>query len=139
MSDDIAWIKIKTTTNKLLSWRKIAKQSGLSLPKWVENILNNYQNLPPWPAKPSLIENDKVRLRFWSKVKITSNSSDCWFWTGYKRPNGFGEFKPSRKYKRNAHKLAYEDKNGIIESHQYLTHTCGNPGCCNPGHIEIKQ
>ena len=142
----IAWLRIKTSTERLRYWQQISKQSGLSLSKWINNVLAQQTNieednshnqiLPPWPPQASLIEQDKIRLRFWSRVSIKPEQDECWLWTGYTRKDGFGEFKPRPRYNKLAHKLAYEDRYGKIIN-QHLTHTCKQSNCCNPSHMVI--
>ena len=145
-TNNIAWLRVKTTTERFRLWQQIAKQSGISLSQWINNVLASQTNiepeenqchqiLPPWPAQPSFIEKNKVRLRFWSRVCIKPDQDECWIWSGYTRKDGFGEFKPRPRYNKLAHKLAYEDKYGVINNN--LTHTCKQSNCCNPAHMVI--
>lgn len=71
---------------------------------------------------------------FWARVKKTE---DCWLWTGYRNPDGYGV--TSWKGKLHlTHRIAYaltHDGIGIFPE-AVLHHLCANPLCCNPNHLE---
>lgn len=77
--------------------------------------------------------------RFWSKVQVLDNG--CWQWTAA-TSDGYGIFSLSREqsYQPNrlvkAHRYAYEYCIGPIPEGLEPDHTCRNPGCVNPWHLE---
>ena len=78
-----------------------------------------------------------VDERFWSKVDATGN---CWEWTAYKGPLGYGKFTVTVDGKwvktHHAHRFAYEALVGSVPDGLDLDHLCRNPGCVNPDHLE---
>lgn len=74
--------------------------------------------------------------RFWAKV---DKSGDCWIWTGYLTPRGYGTYTfgsgPNAMW-ASTHRLAYELLVGPIPDGLELDHLCRNPPCCNPAHLE---
>lgn len=73
---------------------------------------------------------------FWSKVAITARSTDCWPWTGAKKPKGYGNVRIDKKYLLS-HRVAFEAANGPIPSGYIVCHVCDNPSCCNPSHLML--
>lgn len=77
---------------------------------------------------------DRVTLgRFLDKV-IFSDTSECWNWTAAANNMGYGVF---RKDGKNvlAHRTIYEVLVGQIPDGLNLLHSCDNPLCCNPRHL----
>lgn len=73
--------------------------------------------------------------RFWSKVDI-GRPGECWLWTGTRATNGgYGRFFVAGRGVV-AHRFAYEAQVGEIPEGLTLDHTCGNPACVNPAHLE---
>ena len=70
--------------------------------------------------------------RFWSKVDRTG---DCWVWTAYVFPNGYGCFKLLGRT-CVAHRVSYELTVGKIPPGLQIDHLCRNRACVNPGHLE---
>lgn len=70
--------------------------------------------------------------RFWAKV---DKSGECWNWTAYKMPNGYGQFSFLRRV-RLAHRVAYEFAYGAPPSGMDVDHKCRNRGCVNPAHLQ---
>lgn len=69
--------------------------------------------------------------RFWQKV---DTSGDCWLWTGYVMPNGYGQFRwPGGSL---AHRYAYETTNGPIPDGLDLDHLCRTRNCVRPDHLD---
>lgn len=71
--------------------------------------------------------------RFWSKVVKTNT---CWLWTGTTLSLGYGQFK-LRGNKIPAHRMSfvlYTLK--PLSASLQLDHTCRNPNCVNPAHLE---
>lgn len=51
----------------------------------------------------------------------------CWEWLASKNSQGYGRFDSA-----NAHRTAYEFRNGPIPVGMCVCHRCDNPPCCNP-------
>jgi hypothetical protein len=77
-----------------------------------------------------------VATRFWAKV---DRSGECWLWTAYTDPLGYGRFAVRPDGKRRtllAHRFAYEQVVGPIPRGLTIDHLCRNPSCVNPKHLE---
>jgi hypothetical protein len=70
---------------------------------------------------------------FWSRVEITAS---CWYWRGSCDIDGYGQFGINKKTWK-AHRFAYETMIGSIPLGYEPHHTCNNPGCVNPDHLEV--
>jgi len=76
---------------------------------------------------PTTFENQADR--FWSKV---DRSGDCWLWTGYVNPAGYGIY-ATVEIRCPAHKMAWFLVMGVMPERLYRT--CGNRGCVRPHHL----
>lgn len=76
--------------------------------------------------------------RFWSKVDFGLSTDDCWIWIAYKTKLGYGRFgRGGRKAGvAFAHRHGWELIHGPISSGLVMDHTCRNPSCVNPKHVE---
>jgi hypothetical protein len=77
--------------------------------------------------------------RLWEKVD-RRGPDECWPWTGWLQPNGYGTICRGGKGGPHAmvHRVAWELENGPIPSDEPMQvhHRCKNPACCNPAHLE---
>ena len=60
---------------------------------------------------------------------------DCWEWTGYKNPHGYGIVNRGGKM-RKAHQEMYEMTKGPIPAGLEIDHLCRNTSCIRPSHLE---
>lgn len=74
--------------------------------------------------------------QFWSHVD--RGSGECWEWTGYCDPNGYGKTHYLRDQGAGgyAHRVAFIYVKGPIGAGLTLDHLCRNPSCVNPDHLE---
>lgn len=82
--------------------------------------------------------------RFWSRVKKNGPMpaqakapGPCWEWTGTRRSNGYGAFKPTETTQQLAHRYAWELLRSPIPAGLVIDHLCRNRACVNPDHLEV--
>ena len=81
---------------------------------------------------PEITEDD-----FWSLVSRFTVGDACWEWTAGKTGNGYGHFYFSgRREAFRAHRVVYTLFNGSIPEGMVIDHTCCNPACVNPAHLQ---
>lgn len=80
-------------------------------------------------AKPNTIED------VWRRIDCSGGADACWPWTGYCAPKGYGQVGWQGKLAL-VHRLIAAHSIGPVEG-LVVMHTCDNPGCCNPDHLEI--
>ena len=71
--------------------------------------------------------------RFWRQTEQTLG---CWFWTGYKRQNGYGAITINYKVVP-VHRFAYMQFVGPIADGLVVMHSCDTPLCVNPAHLSV--
>ena len=71
---------------------------------------------------------------FLLKVKISE--SGCWEWVGSKLKDGYGHFHVNR-VGIPAHRYSYKFYKGEIPDGCVIRHTCDNPSCVNPDHLQV--
>lgn len=74
--------------------------------------------------------------RFHTKYEIQPDG--CWFWKGSKNFKGYGYIwgGPDVGKKLAAHRVSYEMHCGPIKEGMLIGHTCDNPSCVNPEHLQ---
>lgn len=77
------------------------------------------------------LADERREARFWSKV---DKSGECWAWTGYRTPLGYGKFQYSNGRPMLAHRYAYFLENGEWPKN-FACHKCDNPWCVRPTHL----
>jgi len=75
-------------------------------------------------------------LRKKEKYKVNPDTG-CWVWQLYTNEDGYGVmwYEEKRKPER-AHVVFYERSKGSVPKGKTLHHTCENPPCVNPEHLE---
>ncbi|MEP2955571.1 MAG: HNH endonuclease [Sulfitobacter sp.] len=78
--------------------------------------------------------NEQEYNEFVSLIDRSNGPESCHLWQGkfYESQGGYGWFK-----KETAHRVAWSLRNGEIPPGKVIRHTCDNPPCCNPAHLEI--
>lgn len=74
---------------------------------------------------------DKIKKRFWIKVKKTET---CWIWIGAKNKKGYGNINIGNGITIMPHRLSWAIHFGEIPDGLVLCHRCDNPSCVNPNH-----
>lgn len=69
-------------------------------------------------------------------TKINKVDSGCWEWTGYVKPNGYGQFAQPGSQIVYAHRWIYAAIKGEIPEGYDIDHLCRNRKCVNPDHLE---
>lgn len=77
------------------------------------------------------LADERRETRFWGKVDRTG---ECWVWTGYKTPQGYGKFQYAHGKPMLAHRYAYYLGAGEWPKN-FACHKCDNPWCVRPSHL----
>jgi HNH endonuclease len=81
---------------------------------------------------PQSDRDNRDRDRFTAMV---AKGEGCWLWTGAVDGDGYGQFRVDSRTVR-AHRWAYEQASGPIPEGLTLDHTCQQPACVRPDHLE---
>jgi hypothetical protein len=86
-------------------------------------------------ALPIDVANKLCFEKILTKIEISDNG--CWVWKGWVNPQwGYG-FMSYRNKSWRLHCLMWTLTRGPIPKGMVIRHTCDNPPCCNPLHLEI--
>ena len=75
------------------------------------------------------------RLKSKLLKKINKTKSGCWEWMGGRSVGGYGTLYDGQTTQKT-HRLAYEVFVGPIPPQKLIMHSCDNPPCINPRHLE---
>ncbi len=67
---------------------------------------------------------------------VTVDNNGCWNWNKSTMSSGYGQLMENKMY-WGAHRYSYTVFKGEIPNGMLVRHTCHNPSCCNPEHLEI--
>jgi hypothetical protein len=84
--------------------------------------------------KPNEDRSDATRL--YSKIQYTHDELGCWEFTGYCKPDGYGQIYWKGRSGYGAHRAAYELAYGEIPPGLAVDHTCNNPSCIRYEHLQ---
>lgn len=76
-----------------------------------------------------------IEERFWPKV---DKSGECWLWTGYRQPKGYGLINAGGRGGTPllVHRVSYALCVGEIPDKAEIDHLCRVRHCVNPAHLE---
>ena len=77
------------------------------------------------------------RSRFLSNIDRSGGPDACWPWSGSTLASGHGRLTAGPCKDALAHRLLWELERGPIPHGMVVRHTCDNPPCCNPDHLEV--
>lgn len=72
--------------------------------------------------------------RFWLHID-KKDPDECWNWTRYTAPNGYGRVKWNGLNGALTHRVVWELTYGPIPEKLFVLHKCDNRKCCNPEHL----
>ena len=77
-----------------------------------------------------------VVLRFWRRVRMSTDPEKCWPWQGGKVAHGYGNV--IKRGTALSHRVAWILSNEKeIPPGLCVCHTCDVPACCNPTHLKL--
>jgi hypothetical protein len=90
------------------------------------------------PVKAEMIATANELDRFFAKVVLPPDPTDCWEWIGATTYTGYGliRWRGARGPGR-APRIAYELFKGTIPVGLEIDHLCNRPRCVNPTHLQV--
>jgi hypothetical protein len=87
-----------------------------------------------------LAVDDRLRDRFWAKVRKLDGDDSCWLWTGAWRGQGYGAIKIDGAV-MDAHVVSWRLANhGIaVPDGKLIAHRCDVRPCVRPGHLFLAS
>ena len=85
---------------------------------------------------------DADRARFFEKVDLPPDPTDCWLWNAATTTRGYGLIRwpgYSAKGPARAPRVAYELWKGSIPAGHEIDHLCNEPRCVNFTHLRIAS
>lgn len=61
---------------------------------------------------------------------------ECWEYQGFLNHDGYGQYTDEDRRTCRAHRLMYSLYCEPLAIGEIVRHTCDNPACCNPAHLE---
>ena len=80
------------------------------------------------------VRDPQAILRLLANIDV-DDVTGCWVWQGYTSPKGYGQMKFQGRA-HWVHRVSHATFNGGIPDGMTINHTCSNPSCCNPDHLE---
>jgi hypothetical protein len=87
----------------------------------------------PYVEYRQVSDSDLLKMTIMNKSVVADNG--CWEWQGA-RSHGYGVMMRDRQRLR-VHRVSYELWRGSIPNGMVMRHSCDNPCCVNPSHLEI--
>src|SRR5882757_7719220 len=89
------------------------------------------EGLPEKPKRGPIPSDASLRFS-----RFVTTTLSCWNWSGAKNEKGYGLFSTGHSRKIYAHRFSYIRAHGLIPEGTEIHHTCNNPSCVNPQHLE---
>ena len=77
---------------------------------------------------------NRTAEQFWSPRVAVGEPSECWDWTGYRNPSGYGQMAWMGKLMLT-HRIAKCLTDNDWDNELLVCHSCDRPACCNPAHL----
>jgi hypothetical protein len=81
---------------------------------------------------------EEVFPRWQAKVQLSDTPSECWQWTGAKDKDGRGKQRVEGQLFYATQLSWWLHECGPLNE-RHLFHTCDNPSCVNPNHLQTRE